>query len=102
MERQETKQADVGSQIASHRVITLLDRKEMDFLDKLAKDALFSTGRKMSHSETLKWLVDFAIEMQMTGEKISSLDDFKARLMDKVKERLVREGYLKKEGSSNG
>ena len=105
MERKETKERqelDVRSQILEHRVITMLDRKEMDFLDKLAKDALFSTGRKMSHSETLKWLVDFAIDMQMTGEKIHSVVDFKEKLMDKMKERILRERYPNKEGNSNG
>jgi len=105
MERKEIKERqelDVRSQILEHRVITMLDRKEMDFLDKLAKDALFSTGRKMSHSETLKWLVDFAIELGMTGEKIHSVGDFKVKLMDKIKDRLLREQYPNKEGSNNG
>jgi hypothetical protein len=30
-----------------HRVITMLDRDELEFLDKLGKDALFSTGHKL-------------------------------------------------------
>ena len=96
------KQQDVRSQIAAHRVITMLDRKEMDYLDKLSKDALFSTGHRMSHSEVLKWLVDFAIEVEMTGEKIRSVDDFKEKLMEKIKIRLFKERYLTKEGNGNG
>ena len=104
IKKQELKrvETDIRSQIAAHRVITLLDRKEVDFLDKLSKDALFSTGRKMSYNDTLKWLVDFAIDMGMTGEKIHSVGDFKVKLMDKIKDRLLREQYPNKEGSNNG
>jgi len=33
----------------AHRVITFLTRDELDFLDKIGKDALFSAGTKLDY-----------------------------------------------------
>ena len=41
-----------------HRVVTFLDRQELDFLDKITKDILFSTGMKIPRSTVLKELID--------------------------------------------
>jgi hypothetical protein len=41
-----------------HRVVTFLDRRELDFLDRITKDILFSTGVKIPRSTILKELID--------------------------------------------
>ncbi len=69
----------------SHRVITMLDRKEMDFLDKLGKDALFSTGHKLSYNEILKGLIDFAMESGVSGENINSLAALKEKMLERIR-----------------
>lgn len=71
-------------QINTHRVITMLDRKELEFLDKLGKDALFSTGHKLSYNEILKALIDFAMEMRLSGEGINSLNTLKEKILKKM------------------
>jgi hypothetical protein len=71
--------------IVNHRVITMLNRSEVDFLDKLGKDALFSSGRKLSHSEILRGLIDFAMELDLSGEKLDSAQSLKERLLKQVK-----------------
>ena len=75
-------------QIMAHRVITMLGREEIDFLDKLGKDALFSTGHKLSYNEILRGLIDFAMEAGISGDNIDSSKTLKLRLIeqaDKVK-----------------
>jgi hypothetical protein len=59
--------------IMTHRVITMLGRSEIDFLDKLGKDALFTTGHKLSYNDILRALIDFAMELGISGEKIDSV-----------------------------
>jgi hypothetical protein len=71
--------------IKAHRVITMLDRDEMDFMDKLGKDALFSTGHKLSYNEILKGLIDFAMDIKLSGEKIDSILAFKDRIFRKIR-----------------
>jgi len=72
-------------QIIAHRVITLLGRQEIDFLDKLGKDALFSTGHKLSYNEILRGLIDFAMEAGISGDNIDSANSLKARLVQEVR-----------------
>ena len=76
------KNAD--KQITTHKVITMLGRPEMDFLDKLGKDALFTTGHKLSYNEILRSLIDFAMESGISGEKIDSTETLKKKLYEKV------------------
>ena len=75
-------------EVMRHRVITMLDRHELEFLDKLGKDALFSTGHKLSYSEILKWLIDFAMEIGLTGENVNAKEKLKEKLLQKIKEKI--------------
>jgi hypothetical protein len=76
-----------------HRVITLLDRQEIDFLDKLGKDALFSTGHKLAHSEILKTLVDLAMQTGVSGEKVDSPSALEEKILQKIQAGLARVNF---------
>ena len=71
-------------QIAKHRVIAMLDREELEFLDKLGKDALFSTGHKLSYNEILEALVDFAREIGVCGKNINTKEKLKAMILQQI------------------
>jgi len=62
------------------RVVTFLNRREMDFLDKLGKDALFSTGLKLSRAKLIAWLVDFMKELHINGQGLKSEEDLRYRI----------------------
>ena len=64
------------------RVVTFLNRDEVDFLDKLGKDALFSTGTKLSRAKLISWLIEFLEKLQINGTGIKSEDDFEKRIME--------------------
>ncbi|MBU1125516.1 MAG: hypothetical protein KKC84_05790 [Candidatus Omnitrophica bacterium] len=74
-----------------HRVITMLDRQEVDFLDKLGKDALFSTGKKLTHNDILKTLVNLARELGLSGEDIDSPETLKKILYELSRNNLDKE-----------
>ncbi|MDP2941802.1 MAG: hypothetical protein Q8N85_06110 [Candidatus Omnitrophota bacterium] len=78
-------------QMSKHRVITMLDRQEMEFLDKLGKDALFSTGHKLSYNEILKGLIDTAMESGVSGENVDSLPAFKEKLLAQIRQIMQKE-----------
>lgn len=71
-------------QIIKHRVIAMLDREELDFLDKLGKDALFSTGHKLSYNDIIRGLVDFGKEIGLSGARIDSQSALKQRILQQV------------------
>ncbi|MDD5282352.1 MAG: hypothetical protein PHC37_03335 [Candidatus Omnitrophica bacterium] len=83
---------DNGGQVVTHRVITMLGRQEMDYLDKLGKDALFSTGHKLSYNDILRGLIDFAMEAGISGEKIDSAETFKDRLLRQLSRQEIKKG----------
>ena len=89
--------------LKTHRVITMLDRNEIDFLDKLGKDALFSTGHKLSYNDILKGLIDFAIDIGLSGENAASFQELKDKLTQefpKYVERLKQERKVQDETPS--
>lgn len=68
------------------RVVTFLNREELDFLDKLGKDALFSCGLKISRAKVIEWLVDFIQKLNLSGENIRSEKDFEGRIFQVLKD----------------
>ncbi|MCK9603614.1 MAG: hypothetical protein M0R66_04565 [Candidatus Omnitrophica bacterium] len=62
------------------RVVTFLNRNEIDLLDKLGKDALFSTGMKLSRAKLLAWLVDFLEKLKLNGNGIKSERDLEQKI----------------------
>lgn len=70
------------SQGKNQRVVTFLNRDEVDFLDKLGKDALFTTGLKLSRAKLIAWLVDFMKELNLNGEGIRSEKDLENRVLE--------------------
>lgn len=66
----------------NQRVVTFLNRDEVDFLDKLGKDALFSTGLKLSRTKLIAWLIDFMKGLNISGEGIKTERDFENRVKD--------------------
>jgi len=68
-----------------HRVITLLDRRELDFLDKLAKDALFSTGHKLSYNEILRSLIDFVMEIGLSAQNVDCERVLREKILEQTK-----------------
>ena len=70
--------------VITHRVITMLDRQEIDFLDRIGKDALFSTGHKLSYNDILRGLIDFAMHSGISGQKIDSAHMLEHKLLEKL------------------
>ncbi len=66
----------------NQRVVTFLNRGEVDFLDKLGKDALFSSGLKLSRAKLIAWLIDFTKKLDIDGQNLRSEEDFECRILE--------------------
>jgi len=66
----------------NQRVVAFLNRDEVDYLDKVGKDALFSTGLKVSRTKLIGWLVDFMQKLNITGEGIKSEEDLEHKIVE--------------------
>ena len=52
------------------RTVTFLTREQIDFLDKLGKDALFYRGSKLSRAQILAEMVDLLIQLGIDAREI--------------------------------
>ena len=64
----------------THRVVTFLDREQVDLLDCMGKDALFSTGVKFPRTKIIAGLIDMLRCANVSGEGIRTERDFEQRL----------------------
>lgn len=67
-----------------HRVVTFLDRNQVDYLDKMGKDALFSTGVKFPRTRIISTLIDLLRKVNVSGEGLKSDQDLEQRLLQKL------------------
>ena len=67
-----------------HRVVTFLDRQQLDYLDKLGKDALFSTGVKFPRTRVISALINLLQKASVTGEGLRTDQDLQERLLKKL------------------
>jgi len=77
-----TGQAEQAKQL--HRVVTFLDRSQVDYLDKLGKDALFSTGAKFPRTKVISALIDLLRKANVSGEGLRSDQDLEERLVKRL------------------
>jgi len=77
MKNRETKEM-------KHRVIALLNREQMEYLDKISMDAMFSTGHKLTKVDIVAALVEAAKELGITGEMMKDKDALIEQVLRKV------------------
>ena len=75
-----------------HRVIATMNRAEIDYLDKIGKDSLFTKGVKLSRIKILRAMVEAMRELGINGKDIKNEEDLKNEILKKVSE--YRKGTL--------
>lgn len=69
----------------AHRVITFLTRDEIDFLDKIGKDALFSSGIKLSRSKIISAMVNVIRKLNIQADGLHSKKELEHRIIETIK-----------------
>jgi len=72
---------------AAHRVIALLTRDQVDYLDKLGKDAQFSSGNKLTRTEILAAMVNALQRLDLDGKGVRNVGQFEQRIVDAMRRR---------------
>lgn len=76
---------DDQARTRNQRVVTFLNRDEVDFLDKMGKDALFSAGSKLSRAKLIAWLVDMIKGLNVSGVDLRNEADLETRVIEAIK-----------------
>ncbi|MBI4341380.1 MAG: hypothetical protein HY598_03765 [Candidatus Omnitrophica bacterium] len=73
-----------ANQCHAHRVIASLNRQQVDFLDKIGKDAQFSSGIKLSRNQILAAMVNALKRLNLTGKGVATAEQFEQRIVDAI------------------
>ncbi len=68
--------------VHAHRVIAALNREQVDYIDKLGKDAQFSSGIKLSRAQILAAMVNALKRLNLTGNGVTTAAQFEQRIVD--------------------
>ncbi len=71
----------------ARRVVASLNRDQIDYLDKIGKDAQFSSGLKLSRTQILAAMVNALRRLNLTGEGVSNAEQFEQRIVDAMMHR---------------
>lgn len=66
------------------RVITLLNRTDIDYLDTISKDALFTTGTKLSRIKIIRAMIEAIRELGIKGRGIGNEAGLKEEILKKA------------------
>jgi len=89
------------SQGAKHvgRVIAFLTREQIDYIDKISKDALFSTGKKLSRTDVIQAIIEVIRKLNISGKDMHTQDELEQRMLEVAKKTLPNLGDELKEGA---
>ena len=66
----------------THRVVTFLTREELEFLDKLERDMMFSTGTHIPRSKIIEDMVDILRQTQMNATGIKDNQQLERKIIE--------------------
>ena len=73
-----------NKKVNTHRVVTFLTRHELEFLDKLEKDVMFSTGKYISRSQIIEDLAELLTMTQMSAEGIRNNEELRKKMLEAI------------------
>ena len=68
--------------LITHRVVTFLTREELEFLDKLERDMIFSTGTHIPRSRIIEDLVAILRQTHMDAAGIKDNQQLEQKIID--------------------
>ena len=70
--------------LVTHRVVTFLTRQELEFLDKLERDMMFSTGMHIPRSKIIEDMVDILRQTQMDATDIKDNQQLEHKIIEAI------------------
>jgi len=70
------------------RLIAMIHRKEMDLIDRIGKDALFTTGRKLSRADVVSAILSAVAQLGINGKNINSEEELREYIEEAIKANL--------------
>lgn len=86
-------QDNPNAELRPCRVVVNLNREEFEFIDKIGKDALFTTGKRLTNNKIIMAFINIMKEVKIDGKGLSSCEELKERILVKLGARQDRRKY---------
>lgn len=87
----------------TRRVVTFLTREELDFLDRMEKDMLFSNCKHVSRSKILEDMAELLAKTQMSAIGVKNNQELMQRMIEAISKMYSRQPDREsKSGGQNG
>lgn len=80
----------VKEKLNMHRVVTFLNREELEFLDKLERDMMFSNGTHISRSKIIEDIIDILSRTQMDASNIKDNQELEEKMMQAIAKKAMQ------------
>ncbi len=77
----------------TRRVVALLNKDQIEFLNRLSVDAFFSTGRRLTKVDIVSALVDAAMQLEISGIGIKSREELIEKIISEIQTFSERREY---------
>jgi hypothetical protein len=72
------------------RLIAMISRDEMEFLDRISKDCQFTTGHKLTRQDIVSAILDVVAALPITGRDIKTKEELKAHIEKLIQDKLSK------------
>lgn len=70
--------------IKAGRVVVNLTREELEFIDNIGRDALFTTGKRLTNNKIIRAFINVMKEIKIKGDGLYSSEELKNRILIKL------------------
>jgi len=69
------------------RLVAMIHRDGMDFIDRIGKDALFTTGKKLSRREVVSAILKAVAQLPINGKNVHSENELREYIVKIMEEK---------------
>jgi len=81
-----------GVKNSKARLVAMIHRGEMDLIDRIGKDALFTTGRKLSRAEVVSAILNAVARLPINGKDIHSQKELREYIGKAIEDKAGEKG----------
>lgn len=67
------------------RVVVNLTREELEFIDNIGRDALFTTGKRLTNNKIIRAFISVMQEIKVKGDGLYNAEELKNRILVKLR-----------------
>ena len=81
-----------GVKNSKARLVAMIHRGEMDLIDRIGKDALFTAGKKLSRAEVVSAILNAVAQLPINGKNIRAQEELREYIGKVIEDKANEKG----------